>query len=95
MPGSGQVAHIQSLDNTFRPDRIEVAAGTEVVWENVGRNDHDVVPADGGSWGVSKDAFGPGATYSHVFTEPGEVTYYCTIHGTPTVGMTGTIVVTG
>ena len=32
---------------------------------------------------------GPGATYSHVFTEPGEVTYYCTIHGTADAGMVG------
>jgi plastocyanin len=95
LPGTGQVVHIQSLDNTFRPDRVEIAAGTEVVWENVGRNDHDVLPSDGGDWGVDQAHFGPGATYSHVFTEPGEVSYYCSIHGTPTAGMVGTIVVTG
>ena len=73
---------------------MEVAAGTEVVWTNVGRNDHDIEAADG-SWGVGKELFGPGETYSHVFTEPGEVTYYCTIHGTANAGMVGTVVVTG
>jgi plastocyanin len=29
-----------------------------------------------------------------VFTEPGEYPYHCTIHGTTTVGMIGTVVVT-
>ena len=94
LPGSGQVLAIQSLDNAFRPDRVEVAAGTEVVWTNVGRNDHDIQAADD-SWGIGKESFGPGSTYSHVFTEPGEVPYYCTIHGMPHAGMTGTVVVTG
>ena len=94
LPGSGQVLAIQSLDNAFRPDRVEVAAGTEIVWTNVGRNDHDIEAADG-TWGVRKESFGPGSTYSHVFTEPGEVPYYCTIHGMPHAGMTGTVVVTG
>ena len=94
LPGSGQVVAIQSLDNAFRPDRVEIAAGTEVVWTNVGRNGHDIEAADG-SWGVGKELFRPGETFSHVFTEPGEVSYYCTIHGTPTAGMTGTVVVTG
>jgi len=94
LPGSGQVVAIQSLDNAFRPERVEVAAGTEVVWTNVGHNGHDI-HADDGSWGVGKELFRPGETFSHVFTEPGEVPYYCTIHGTPTAGMVGTVVVTG
>jgi plastocyanin len=94
LPGSGQVVAIRSLDNAFRPDRVQVRAGTEVVWTNEGRNHHDIHAADG-SWGVDKGSFGPGSSYSHVFTEPGEAPYYCTIHGTPHAGMTGTVVVTG
>jgi plastocyanin len=87
------VVAVESLDNTFRADRVEVAPGTEVRFTNVGRNDHDINPSAGVGWGVGKEAFGPGATYSEVFTTPGEYPYYCTLHGTPTAGMTGVIVV--
>ena len=83
---------VQAIDNTFRPDRIEIAPGTEVVWVNGGRNDHDLMTDLG--FGVTAAKFGPGAEYRHVFTEPGEYPYYCTIHGTPQVGMIGTVVVT-
>ncbi len=91
----GVEAEVRVLDNTFRPDRIEAAAGTEVVWVNGGRNDHNVRPVEGGSWGVEASDFEPGATYRHRFTEPGTYTYYCSLHGTTTAGMVGSIVVTG
>jgi plastocyanin len=84
--------NVQSIDNTFRPDRIEVAPGTEVVWVNRGRNEHDI-SFDAG-FGVTAADFQPGDEYRHVFTEPGEYPYHCTIHGTTTVGMIGTVVVT-
>src|SRR5215203_1135471 len=86
---------VKALDNTFVDEQVEVAAGTEVVWKNGGRNDHDIVPvAEGESWGIGSEGFRPGDSYSHVFAEPGEYEFYCTIHGTADVGMTGTIVVT-
>jgi plastocyanin len=83
------------LDNTFRPGEVEVAAGTEVVWENGGRNDHNVLPVEGDDWGVEADEFAPGDVYRHRFTEPGTYPYYCSLHGTTTAGMVGSIVVTG
>jgi plastocyanin len=83
---------VQAIDNTFRPDRVEVAVGTEVVWVNRGRNDHDLLSDFG--FGVDAANFRPGDEYRYVFTEPGEYPYHCTIHGTHTVGMIGTIVVT-
>jgi plastocyanin len=90
----GETVEVKALDNTFVEDSVEVAAGTEVVWRNGGRNDHDIVPvADDESWGVGIEAFHPGDEYSYTFTEPGEYAYFCTIHGTTDVGMTGTIVV--
>jgi plastocyanin len=82
---------VQAIDNTFRPDRVEVAVGTEVVWVNRGRNDHDLLSDFG--FGVDAANFGPGDEYRYVFTEAGEFPYHCTIHGTHTVGMVGTIVV--
>ena len=86
---------VQVLDNSFRPAELEVAAGTEVVWENGGRNDHNVLPVEGDAWGVEAADFEPGATYRHRFTEPGTYAYYCSLHGTTTKGMVGSIVVTG
>jgi plastocyanin len=83
---------VQAIDNSFRPDRVEIAPGTEVVWVNRGRNDHDVLSDF--DFGVAAADFRPGDEYRYVFTEPGEYPYYCTIHGTPEIGMVGTIVVT-
>jgi plastocyanin len=91
---AGAPVEVKALDNTFIDDEVDVEVGTEVVWKNGGRNDHDIVPVvDGESWGVGIDAFHPGDSYSYTFSEPGEYAYYCTIHGTADVGMTGTIIV--
>jgi plastocyanin len=83
------------LDNSFRPENIEVPAGTEVVWTNKGRNEHNVLHVDGDDWGVEVEDFQPGASYSHTFDEAGVYRYYCSIHGTTDAGMIGTIVVSG
>ena len=91
--GTGVEVNVQSIDNTFRPDRIEIAPGTAVVWTNMGRTKHDIIPVEGTAWGVAEHDFPPGASYRHVFSEPGEVPYYCSIHGTTEFGMIGTIVV--
>ena len=96
-PANGKVDTVIALDNNFLPEALTIAAGTEVVWENNGRNDHDVTPVDdldAVAWGVKPEVFVPKATYSHVFEQPGTYSYFCTIHGTATAGMVGTIVVT-
>ena len=90
----GVEVDVSAIDNTFRPGRIELAAGTVVVWTNDGRSDHNVLPVEGDEWGVEADDFAPDAAYRHRFTEPGTVEYYCSLHGTTTQGMVGTIVVT-
>src|SRR5262245_37520988 len=88
---TGVVVQVSALDNTFRPQAIEVHVGDAVEWENVGANDHNVLFVEGEGWGVQVDDFAPGAVFSHVFTEPGEYSYYCSIHGNETVGMVGTV----
>ncbi|MCO8126150.1 plastocyanin/azurin family copper-binding protein [Acidimicrobiia bacterium EGI L10123] len=91
----GVEVEVSAIDNTFRPEEIEVAAGTEVLWSNDGRNVHNVLPVEGEAWGVEVDDFEPGDEYRHRFTEPGTYPYYCSLHGTTTAGMIGTVVVTG
>ena len=96
-PPNGETAKVLALDNNFIPQKITVKAGTEVVFHNNGRNDHNVVPVDDlqlTTWGVRESGFGPTATYSYVFATPGTYVYYCTIHGTPKAAMFGTITVT-
>lgn len=87
------IVEVIALDNSFQPARIEVAAGTTVRWEHRGRNDHDVLSADG-SWGAATEDFPPGAVYTFVFADSGTFAYYCSIHGTKDAGMVGEVVVT-
>lgn len=89
---SGDSVTVVSADNRFQPLLVEVSPGTEVVWVNRGRNEHDILSDFG--FGVTAAEFHPGDEYRHVFTEPGEYPYWCSIHGTHEIGMIGTIVVT-
>ena len=109
VPANGEVINIQSLDNSFRPVDFEIAAGTEVMFDNRGRNDHNILPDtvkdDAGliallasdtsptAWGVASTDFVPGDTYSLLFNVPGTYNYYCSIHGAPGAGMYGTLTV--
>ena len=109
VPANGEVINIQALDNSFRPVDFEIAAGTEVMFDNRGRNDHNILPDtvkdDAGltallasdtspsAWGVASTDFVPGDTYSHLFNVPGTYNYYCSIHGAPGAGMYGTLTV--
>ena len=109
VPANGEVINIQALDNSFRPVDFEIAAGTEVMFDNRGRNDHNILPDtvkdDAGltallasdtsptAWGVASTDFVPGDTYSHLFNVPGTYKYYCSIHGAPGAGMYGTLTV--
>lgn len=96
-PPNGEEAAVLALDNNFIPSDITVVAGTEVVFTNNGRNDHNVVPADdpgATTWGVLEAGFHPTDVYSRVFDRPGTYVYFCTIHGTKKAGMFGTITVT-
>src|SRR5690606_27334102 len=76
------------------PEEVEVAVGTTVEWVNEGRNEHNVTPIDeGADWGVDTEDFRPGDTYRFTFEDPGVYRYYCTIHGTPTSGQIGAVIV--
>jgi plastocyanin len=86
---------VSAIDNTFRPESLTVQAGTTVVFTNDGRSEHNVLTVEGEGWGVETTDFLPGDEYRHRFTEPGTYHYYCSLHGTETKGMVGTIVVTG
>lgn len=91
----GVTENVDAVDNSFAPEESTVQAGTEVIFTNRGRNDHNVVPADADQdWDIAVDDFKPGTEAAPIaFDEPGTYDYFCSIHGTATAGMTGTITV--
>jgi plastocyanin len=86
-PVSGK-AKVKAGDNFFKPDDIVITAGTKVTWINTGKILHNVHPAKG-KWGTK--SLKKGAKYSYVFKQPGEYSYWCTFHGSPTSGQRGVI----
>ncbi|MEO1058350.1 MAG: plastocyanin/azurin family copper-binding protein [Actinomycetota bacterium] len=89
---NGETVEVRALDNTFRPETVQIEAGTEVLWINGGRNEHNVIPVnDDETWGVDLDGFQPGDEYTFVFDTPGTYRYYCTIHATKDAGMIGAV----
>ena len=83
---------VQARDNSFVSQYVTVSAGTEVTFDNRGRNPHNAVPVDEGAFeGIDTEALQPGDAGAVVFDEPGDYAYYCTLHGTETAGMVGTI----
>ena len=80
-------------DNYFKPEDLEVVAGTKVTWTNKGKILHNVTASK------KKQKFGTrslakGKSYSYTFKKPGKYGYYCSFHGSPSSGQRGTIVVT-
>jgi plastocyanin len=91
-PQSGTVA-VSSVDNNFRPQDITVTLGSTVVWTNDGRAEHNIVPSGSTPFHADKDSFPPGSSYTWEATELGNFPYFCSIHGTATAGMFGSVTV--
>ncbi|WP_421119033.1 plastocyanin/azurin family copper-binding protein [Aquihabitans daechungensis] len=83
---------VQARDNSFVEPYIEVSAGTQVDFTNKGRNQHNVIPTTDGAFAeIPVEDFQPKDEGSITFALPGDYTYYCSLHGTPTKGMIGAI----
>jgi plastocyanin len=74
-------------DIQFHPKTISVAKGGTVKWTNDDSVGHDVTGP--GFKSGSAGGIGPGASYSHKFSQAGTIEYRCTVHP----GMQGTVVV--
>lgn len=85
---SGKEVVVESRDNVFVPQFIEVEKGTTVTWDNTGRNRHNVLADDEGDFeDIPVEELEPGTSASRTFDETGEFGYYCSLHGTMTKGM--------
>lgn len=83
---------VQARDNVFVPQYVTVTKGTEVTFDNRGRNPHNVIAVEAGAFtDIPTEDLQPGDTASIVFDEVGEFPYYCSLHATPSKGMTGRI----
>jgi plastocyanin len=84
---------IAARDDLFAPQYTKVRAGTTVVFDNGGRNQHNVISADGSFHDIEAAAFAPGMTVRVVFAKPGTYDFYCSFHGSATAGMHGSLLV--
>ncbi len=94
-PGPGPGGHTLSphmSGSAFSPSLDTVAVGSTVTWTNNDAYGHTVTSAPGSSEVFDTPVAG-GASFAHTFNTAGTYAYYCKIHGTPTSGMRGTIVV--
>jgi plastocyanin len=89
---SGTVA-ISSADNNFRPQDVTVTKGSTIVWTNDGRAEHNIVPVGSTPFHVDTKSFPPGSSYTWNANELGAFIYFCSIHGTATAGMYGSVTV--
>lgn len=76
---------------SFSPSTVTVDPGESVCWTWTGTSAQHNVKADDGSYtsGPAEDQ----GTFQRTFATPGTYGYYCQVHGSPTAGMRGTIVV--
>ena len=79
-------------DNYFKPEDLEVTAGTKVTWTNKGKILHNVT-ANKKKPKFGTSSLSKGKSYSYTFKKPGTYAYYCSFHGAPGSGQHGTIVV--
>ncbi|MGH9039033.1 MAG: cupredoxin domain-containing protein [Acidimicrobiia bacterium] len=92
---------VAARGSRFEPAQVTVPAGETVVWTNNDSAGHTVT-ADNGSFdshpacgGIGGACMTRGETFSHTFSTPGTVAYYCKLHGNPGgKGMAGTVTVT-
>ena len=84
---------IDARDDLFVPQYTKIRAGTTVIFENAGRNPHDVFSADGSFPDIRADTFAPGMKVRVVFDKPGTHDLFCSLHGSATAGMHGSLLV--
>jgi plastocyanin len=61
----------------FEPGDVTVKAGTTVVWDNQGAQEHTVSAADNS---FDSGPVAPGKNWQHAFSAPGDFSYSCKPH---------------
>jgi len=84
-------ATVQVRDNTFDPATATIQAGGTVTWQWAGQAQHNVTWVNPS--GTSDSPTQATGTYTRNFSGAGTYDYFCTVHGTATSGMRGSVVV--
>jgi plastocyanin len=87
-----QIRLLSSGGNRFEPANVTVPVGTKVTWTWVG-GFHDLNSTGASTFPGDGEATLPPHSYSFTFETPGTYLYFCSVHGDPTSGMRGTVVV--
>ncbi len=83
---------IWAKNSAFTPSPRTSNAGAAVTWVNQDGVTHNITSSDVPTGAAPfAQTIGPGATFQLTPTIAGSYQYYCTIHGTPTTGMHGTL----
>jgi plastocyanin len=91
-PAGVTIQLLSSGGNRFDPANVTVPAGTKVTWTWVG-GFHNVSSTGAATFPSSGDPVSSPHSYSFTFVTPGTYVYFCSVHGSPTDGMRGTVVV--
>jgi plastocyanin len=70
-------ANVSILSASYGSASVDVLAGDTVTWHNDSVRSHTVTAVDG-SWASAR--IGVAGVFSHQFTAPGVVAYYCQVH---------------
>ncbi|MBI3981707.1 MAG: cupredoxin domain-containing protein [Gemmatimonadetes bacterium] len=82
---------VEVADDVFNPMTRTISAGETVMWQWKGSNQHNVTWTE--TSGTSNSPTQNSGTFTRSFSNTGTFNYFCTIHGTATSGMRGSIVV--
>lgn len=81
---------------TFQPAVDTVKVGGTITWDwSTGSTDHNILSVGNPTFTSYGDSLGTiyddPASYQFVFATAGSYSYFCSVHGTATTGMTGRI----
>ncbi|MDQ5807842.1 MAG: plastocyanin/azurin family copper-binding protein, partial [Actinomycetota bacterium] len=91
VPALADNQSVGTSGSSFTPSRVAVKPGEKVTISNTGQGFHDVVWVDGAP------GYGPANNtqwnHERTFASAGEFVFYCSVHGSETGGMRGTVYV--
>ena len=79
-PAGGDTVTMEQ--SRYSPQTLEVAAGTEVTFENLDAYAHTVTSAEDSDVEFDSGELGPDQTFAQTFDEAGTFEYFCEIHPT-------------
>lgn len=89
-PAGVQIRLLSSGGNRFEPANVTIPTGTTVTW-TWQSGFHDVTATGTPGFPGSGAPVSPPRSHTHRFDVPGTYLYFCSVHGSPTEGMRGTI----